>query len=179
VIILSPKGSDADRSIPLVPPIGDVGGRVVGIIDNGHHNGTPVLEAIREILLDRHGASRVVLRRKPWISRPAPEELVNELRGTCDVVIAGVGDCGSCSSWSLHDAIEMHRRGLFGVSVITSTFIRMVKAEAKYFGIPRLPIVETPHHAGAVTREEACKDADAITPALVTLIAGKLEGASR
>jgi hypothetical protein len=73
-------------------PLESLEGRVIGILDNGHHNGTPVLTAVQNLLLTRHGVARVVLRKKPWISQPAPEPLYQELRGTCDAVLAGVGD---------------------------------------------------------------------------------------
>jgi hypothetical protein len=69
----------------------------------------------------------------------------------------------------------MHNRGLFAVSVITSTFMRMVETEARFFGIPLMPIVETPHHPGAVTHDEARIDAEAITPTLVAFMNGQLE----
>jgi hypothetical protein len=92
VIILSPKGAVSAESIALMPPMGDLSGRVVGILNNGHHNGTPVLEAMRDILLAHHRVARVLFRTKPWISRPAPDEVLQELRGSCDDVIAGVGD---------------------------------------------------------------------------------------
>ena len=92
MIILSPKGADNDRRVPLMPPIGDLRGRVVGIVNNGHPNGTPVLQAMQELLLADHGVSRVVFRTKPEISRPAPDALLHELRGSCDAVISGIGD---------------------------------------------------------------------------------------
>jgi hypothetical protein len=92
MIILSPKGSVSVETVALMPPIGELSGRVVGILNNGHHNGTPVLEAMRDLLVDHHRAARVLFRTKPWISRPAPDEVLQELRGSCDVVIAGVGD---------------------------------------------------------------------------------------
>jgi hypothetical protein len=72
----------------------------------------------------------------------------------------------------------MHRRGLFGVSVITSTFIRMVNTEARSFGIPDMPVVETPHHAGAVSHADARLDAEMITPVVVAKITGEGDGAS-
>ena len=92
MLILSPKGDATDRTVPLMPPVGDLRGRVVGFINNGHHNGTPVLQEMHQILLDRYGVSRVVFRTKPWVSRPAPEELIQEMRGSCDTVISGIGD---------------------------------------------------------------------------------------
>jgi hypothetical protein len=92
VIILSPKGVGVERHVPLMEPLDSLEGKIIGIVDNGHHNGTPVLEAVQELLLSRYRVSRVVLRKKPWISRAAPEPLYLEMRGTCDAVLAGVGD---------------------------------------------------------------------------------------
>jgi hypothetical protein len=67
----------------------------------------------------------------------------------------------------------MHGRGLFAVAVVTSTFVRMVTIEARCFGIPGMPILEAPHHPGAVTREEACTDARALAPTLVAMLRGE------
>ena len=92
MIILSPKGAGEERHVPIMDPLDSLEGKVIGIVDNGHHNGTPVLEAVQQLLLSRYGVSRVVFRKKPWISRAAPEPLYQELRGTCDAVLAGVGD---------------------------------------------------------------------------------------
>jgi len=67
----------------------------------------------------------------------------------------------------------MHGRGLFAVAVVTSTFMRMVQAEARFFGIPLMPILESPHHPGAVTHDAARIDARAITPTLVAFMSGE------
>jgi hypothetical protein len=66
----------------------------------------------------------------------------------------------------------MHRRGLFAVAIITSTFMRLVQTESRYFGIPNMPIQETVHHPGAVTLDESIVDAESIIPALVALLTG-------
>jgi len=71
--------------------MGDLRGRVVGIL-NGHPNGAPVLRAMHELLLSDNGVARVLFRTKPWVSRPAPDLLLHELRGSCDAVISGIGD---------------------------------------------------------------------------------------
>jgi hypothetical protein len=92
MIILSPKGVAEERVVPMMEPLDSLEGKVIGIVDNGHHNGTPVLEAVRDLLLSRYGVSRVVLRKKPWISQPAPDALYQEMRGSCDAVLAGIGD---------------------------------------------------------------------------------------
>ena len=91
MIILSPKGAANERRVPLMAPLGDLRGRVVGILNNGHPNGAPVLRALHERLSD-HGVAKVLFRTKPWVSRPAPDLLLHELRGNCDAVISGIGD---------------------------------------------------------------------------------------
>jgi hypothetical protein len=64
----------------------------------------------------------------------------------------------------------MHQRGIFAVAIITSTFMRMVRTESRFFGIPGMPILETVHHPGSVTLDESIVDAEAITPALVAFL---------
>ena len=70
----------------------------------------------------------------------------------------------------------MHGRGLFAVAVVTSTFVRMVKIEARCFGIPGMPILEAPHHPGAVSQAEARADAQALAPTLAALLHGEPVG---
>ena len=64
------------------------------------------------------------------------------------------------------------------MAVITSTFMRMVKTESRFFGIPEMPIQETVHHPGSVTLEESIVDAEAITPELVAFLTGGGKGPS-
>ena len=66
----------------------------------------------------------------------------------------------------------MHRRGIFAVAIITSTFMRLVQTESRFFGIPDMPIQETVHHPGAVALDEAVVDAESITPAIVAFLTG-------
>ncbi len=47
---------------------------------------------IGEILKAEYGASETRLFRKHNASVPAHEEIIQEVRKTCDVIVAGVGD---------------------------------------------------------------------------------------
>jgi hypothetical protein len=67
-------------------------GAVVGFIDNAKPNFNHLVDDLAELLVARYGVARVVKRRKRSASVPAPEEMMREITGECDVVIAGSGD---------------------------------------------------------------------------------------
>lgn len=67
-------------------------GAVIGFIDNAKPNFHHLVDDLAELLVARHGASRVVKRRKTSASLPAEAAVIAALAGECDVVIAGSGD---------------------------------------------------------------------------------------
>ena len=75
-------------------------GKTVGLIENTKYNSDRLLEMIGQILVDEYGVAKTKLYHKHYSSVPAHEEIITDVRNTCDFMIAGVGDCGSCSSGS-------------------------------------------------------------------------------
>lgn len=67
-------------------------GAVVGFIDNAKPNFNHLVDDLADLLIGRHGVARVIKRRKTSASIPAVPEVIEELAGECDVVIAGSGD---------------------------------------------------------------------------------------
>jgi hypothetical protein len=67
-------------------------GAVIGFIDNAKPNFHHLVDDLAELLVSRHGAARVIKRRKSSASIPADAAVIAELSGECDVVIAGSGD---------------------------------------------------------------------------------------
>ena len=67
-------------------------GAVVGFIDNAKPNFEHLVEDVAELLMTQYGVSKVIKRRKRAASIPAPEDMVNELTASCDLVITGSGD---------------------------------------------------------------------------------------
>ena len=67
-------------------------GAVVGFIDNAKPNFNHLVDDLADLLVARYGVARVLKRRKRSASVPAPEEMMREIAGECDLVIAGSGD---------------------------------------------------------------------------------------
>ena len=67
-------------------------GSVVGFIDNAKPNFNHLVDDLADLLVSRYGVRSVVKRRKRSASVPAPEEMLREVTGQCDLVITGSGD---------------------------------------------------------------------------------------
>ena len=93
VTLFDPTAPRGDLQ-PVSPQEGVKGlkGVVVGFIDNAKPNFDHLVDDLSELLVSRYGVKRVVKRRKRSASVPAPREVLDELAGECDVVIAGSGD---------------------------------------------------------------------------------------
>jgi hypothetical protein len=72
--------------------LADLKGAVVGFIDNAKPNFNHLVDDLAELLGSRYGVRAVVTRRKRSASVPAPEEMLREVAGQCDLVITGSGD---------------------------------------------------------------------------------------
>ena len=93
MVFLSPEGTSQERRYPLAPrSYQSLEGLRLGLLGNTKLNADEVLSAVGELLEQQFKVKSVTMRTKPTFSRPAPESLVDELAGSCDVVLTGVGD---------------------------------------------------------------------------------------
>ena len=92
--ILDPTGrsSGSRGAVALAPRPGHLAGLTVGLLENRKHNAGLFLTEVGRLLVERHGATGVVLRGKASIVMPASDEIMDELARDCGVVVAGVGD---------------------------------------------------------------------------------------
>ena len=67
-------------------------GAVVGFIDNAKPNFNHLVDDLADLLVSRYGVRAVLKRRKRSASVPAPEDIIREITGECDLVITGSGD---------------------------------------------------------------------------------------
>ena len=112
--IMDPTGraeAQASAGLALAPRRADLSGVSVGLLENGKQNAALLLEEVAEVLRERYGVGQATLRRKEVFSAPAPPELVDEISQSSDVVVIGVGDCGSCSASAIADGVLFERRG--------------------------------------------------------------------
>jgi hypothetical protein len=90
--LLDPTVEAAKQPIGYVDRPHSLTGKRVGLIENTKFNSDKLLLRIGEILKAEHGFVETRMFRKHNSSVPAHDEIVQEVRKTCDVIVAGVGD---------------------------------------------------------------------------------------
>lgn len=118
----------------------------VGLLENGKEFSDIVLEALARVLEKDYGVAETVFWRKGFPAKGAP--FIDEMAPTCDVAISGVGHCGSSSPWSVLDAVELEKRGVPTVALISRSFCPLSQVVVRSAGYAGLPIVMLPHPIG-------------------------------
>jgi hypothetical protein len=145
-------------------------GKTVGLIENTKYNSDRVLEMIGQILVEEYGVAKTKLYHKHYSSVPAHEAIITDVRDTCDFMIAGVGDCGSCSSGSVLDGILLEKEKIPSASIITHVFVNTGRAMAKQWAVPDYKFLVMQHPIANLPEDELLAKARAIVPEVVELL---------
>ncbi len=147
-VIMDPTGqaTRAEGALQLAHRPESLSGSTVGLLDNGKQNAGRFVEELGKVLVERYGVGNVVLRKKPVATVDAPSELLSDLHDSAELVVIGVGDCGSCSAAAVADGIALERLGTPTAVVCTESFKATADAMAVVRGAAgyRYAVVEHP-----------------------------------
>ncbi|TQM45102.1 hypothetical protein FB388_2494 [Pseudonocardia cypriaca] len=154
-------------------------GLVVGLVANPKKNAEPFLDAVGELLAAEHGTAGVVRTRKTSITDPIPPATLDELVRRCDVVLIGVGDCGSCSAAAVADGIAFEGAGVPAAVICTDAFRVSADAMARLQGSPGYAYVTTAHPLAPLDADAVRERARLALPELVELLTSAVPVAAR
>jgi hypothetical protein len=123
----------------------------LGLLANTKRNAEQFLEEVGKILTEQYGVASVVARKKPDITSVAPEPILDDLRTGADVVVVGVGDCGSCSASAVADGIVLEQSGVPAAVVCTDAFTASASAMARVRGVPDYAYLTVGHPMANLT----------------------------
>lgn len=90
--ILDPTARTEPEEKEIAQRLEDLEGKAVGLLDNGKPNAGVLLARLGELLTQKYGVARVVMKRKYMgVNNPAGP-LLEELALECQVVVTGSGD---------------------------------------------------------------------------------------
>jgi hypothetical protein len=89
--VLDPTAEEAAVTTTSAAQLASLEGRTVGLLDNGKIRVRELLDHVEEILRSQYGVAQVLRVRKPDASRPAPPEVMANLK-RCEAIISAVGD---------------------------------------------------------------------------------------
>jgi hypothetical protein len=168
--VVDPVAHEGRDPVPVVPPLGDLAGKRVVVLDITKVRSEAFAAEVRRRLAQAVGAevdSGVVMPAQ----RMSDEEL-ERVAGSCDGAVLTLADCGTCTTWTAWDAIELHRRGCRAVLVTTEALRPMLGALVGRLGMADLPLVAVPQPNRDQTVEEIAATAAAAVPAIVRALAG-------
>jgi hypothetical protein len=168
--IYDPTVAANKRYIDYAPRPKSLNGMRIGLVDNGKSNANHILVGIAQILEADYGATTHIIRRKVSHGIPASAEIIQEYKQYCDVVIAGVGDCGSCSSGTVLDSILFEQNGIPAASIVTDLFNPTGRAMTGAWGLKEFKFLSTPHPVSNLTQEQIEQRVLEIAPQVVRLL---------
>ena len=170
--ILDPTGGAGSRvaAAELAPRRASLRGVTVGLLANTKRNAAPILAELGELLRGEHGVAGVVTRTKKSIAHQVPEETLKELVRECDVVVTGVGDCGSCSASAVADGVAFENAGVPAAVICSDAFTVTANAMADRQGARGYRYVTTPHPIAALNDDGVRERARQVLPGVVALL---------
>ena len=173
IAVYAPDGDVGPEPVVRTAPRAALTGLRIGVLDNGKPNAGALLVRVAEQLAAQTGAQvEVVTEKGPGgnAATPCTPEVMAQLTERCDVVLTGTADCGSCTSWSVHDTIQLERAGVPAVVATTTEFVDLTRRVATGFGLPDARIAVFPHPLGGTDVDTIRAWADAAVPEVVTLL---------
>ena len=171
--ILDPTGNTNTKNTAEAPRAArrkDLGNATVGLLVNTKQNAAPFLHEVGRLLVERHGAGSVTARTKLNFAVPESDEVIKELAADADVVVTGVGDCGSCSAAAAADGVVCEAAGLPTAVIVTESFRATTEAMAELRGAPGFPYATTAHPVAVLSEDQVKERAAGVMDAVVALL---------
>ena len=170
--IMDPTGQTtrAEGTLHLANRPESLRGRTVGLLDNGKQNAGRFVEELGKVLTERFGIGSVVVRKKPVATVDAPPALLADLHDCAELVVIGVGDCGSCSAAAVADGIALERLGTPTAVVCTESFKATADAMAVVRGAAGYRYATVEHPMAGLPGEEVRARAERVADEVAALL---------
>ena len=88
---IDPTAKKQRARIALATRPMDLTNKVVGLLDNTKEQGDVILETVANALRERYGVAKVIIRRKEFFSKPASDEMLDDMAKEVQVAVAALG----------------------------------------------------------------------------------------
>lgn len=156
VRILNPTAQRAADNASAGPPADSLHGKTVGIRVDQIWRSWDWISEIWEANFRRAGA-QVTYWRSTNRSGEEGEEQERSLLAwlkTVDVAVLGLANCGSCTGWTIRDAVAAANAGLPTVAVATRNFEAFAREMARRGGRSGLRVHTLPYPLNELSRED-------------------------
>ena len=161
--VLNPL-ADRDAVKLDITPMPESIGRI-SLFDNTKPNADLILNIV-ENKLDN---SLLFNHPKKPAGAPATIEQIEEAAES-DVSILALGDCGSCTTWVILDALRLEKKGTPTISICSSKFANFAHELAEAHGMSDLRIMEIGHPIAGQSPEQVKMKVEHIIPEIQKML---------
>jgi hypothetical protein len=163
--LLEPTVTEQVAAIAVAQRLSELHGKRIGFVDNSKCNADIFIQRVVAKLSDRFAIIQgPVVRKAAPKDRLSDDDLAQLTR--CDAVVQCFGDCGTSTSISVADAVEIERRGVPTVTVFSSAFATAARKQAAGRGMADLPLARIPHPMHTAARNVVAERADSVVDTL-------------
>jgi hypothetical protein len=179
ITIYAPDSEARPECNELAASHRSLAGLRIAVLDNGKPNAATVMTRAAETLAARTGATVALVVKKGPGGRsanaaiPCADDIFRRVLDAADVVVTGAADCGSCTAYSVYDAISFEKAGRPAVVVTTTKFEPIAATMATDFGMPDVRTLVLPHPLGGTDRDTLWRWADEAVERLAALFVGE------
>ncbi|HHW04975.1 MAG TPA: UGSC family (seleno)protein [Methanothermobacter sp.] len=149
MMILSPL-AETEKKETSINKIGKI--EKITLFNNTKPNADIILEEIPKNL---KGNIKILRSTKP-AGAPATDKKIQEAAQS-DLCILALGDCGSCTTWLILDALRLEKTETPTITICSDKFSKFAKELATAHGAPKLRIVEIKHPIAGLEKQKVIK----------------------
>jgi hypothetical protein len=153
-LLFDPRGVVDLTVVPRAPRAQALQGLRLGVLDNAKWNANKLLRGASAALGESIKLAAVNYYVKQSFSKDAAPELIAQIARDNDIVLTAIGDCGSCCSCCVRDAVALERLGVPSAAIITTEFVRETQLTRQALGMPDFEPVVIDHPVSSITQEE-------------------------
>jgi ferredoxin len=169
--LFDPTGAVEADQLPITDRVSDLAGKRLAVLNNTKWNSSKLLrESVRE-LQETHGVefAAVNFYDKHHFSSDAEPELLDKIAAENDIAITAIGDCGSCTSSCVNDAIQLETRGVPSAVIVTTEFQREATLQRLARGMNDLEPIVITHPISSLAAEHLRQRSTEVAPQAVAI----------
>lgn len=139
--VLSPLAEEKVVKIEI-NPIPNIINKI-SLFDNTKPNADLILETIQKNIKKNSDFISFIRVKKPAGAPATPQQIKKAAKA--DVSILALGDCGSCTTWVILDAVRLEKEGTPTICICSHQFTSFAHELAKSHGLEKLRIIEIEH----------------------------------
>ena len=154
--VLDPTGVGVEDITSPGPDAGALAGKTIGIrVDEMWRAWDWISEMWAEDFR-KAGATVKFWRSSQRTGEPGQRamESLDQFYSTADIAVVGLGNCGSCTGWTIHDALFAAAKGIPTIAICTDNFKELGRALARRGGRSGLRIHVLPYPLNECEKNE-------------------------